>query len=183
MRLSVDRKAPRCAAMRGTSGPPRHTKWSRYRCSLPGLAGFTGNRCTEPEVPPIGSSRRNFFCSTTATRSLAQHFRARKPTALNGNATRVASSANFEPLGGRQVCVTTRLQPRKTPSLWGRRIPRQFLELRISSPGEAYRSYCPRPQTANSIFSYGVAKMMWGPNILFASTTTTKASSGTVESK
>src|SRR5665213_1658966 len=40
--------------MRGTSGTPRHTKRSRYRCSLPGLAGFTGNRCTEPEVPRIG---------------------------------------------------------------------------------------------------------------------------------
>src|ERR1700735_1361207 len=40
--------------MRGTSGVPRHTKLTRYRCSLPGLAGFAGNRCTEPEVPPIG---------------------------------------------------------------------------------------------------------------------------------
>ncbi len=43
------------AARRGTSGTPRHTKLTRYRCSLPGLAGFAGNRCTEPEVPPIGS--------------------------------------------------------------------------------------------------------------------------------
>src|SRR5271163_1158647 len=40
--------------IRGTSGHPRHTKLTRYRCSLPGLAGFAGNRCTEPEVPPIG---------------------------------------------------------------------------------------------------------------------------------
>src|SRR6266566_8096976 len=41
--------------MRGTSGPPRRTKRSRYRCSLPGLAGFAGLRRTEPEVPRIGS--------------------------------------------------------------------------------------------------------------------------------
>src|ERR1700688_4455898 len=41
--------------MRGTSGTPRHAKRSRYRCSLPGLAGFAGLRRTEPEVPRIGS--------------------------------------------------------------------------------------------------------------------------------
>ena len=41
--------------MRGTSGPPRRTKRSRYRCSLPGLAGFAGLRRTEPEVPRIDS--------------------------------------------------------------------------------------------------------------------------------
>src|SRR6266566_6545903 len=41
--------------MRGTPGPPRRTKRSRYRCSLPGLAGFAGLRRTEPEVPRIGS--------------------------------------------------------------------------------------------------------------------------------
>src|SRR5882762_1256462 len=41
--------------MRGTSGTPRRTKRSRYRCSLPGLAGFAGLRRTEPEVPRIGS--------------------------------------------------------------------------------------------------------------------------------
>src|ERR1700693_2255352 len=41
--------------MRGTSGTPRHSKRSRYRCSLPGLAGFAGLRRTEPEVPRIGS--------------------------------------------------------------------------------------------------------------------------------
>src|SRR5580658_9577802 len=45
----------------GTSGTPRHTKLTRYRCSLPGLAGFTGNRCTEPEVPPISSHCRKIF--------------------------------------------------------------------------------------------------------------------------
>src|SRR5579862_2461088 len=53
------RPAPR--AMRGTSGTPRHTKLARYRCSLPGLAGFAGNRCTEPEVPPNGGPRCKFF--------------------------------------------------------------------------------------------------------------------------
>src|ERR1700739_1212371 len=42
---------------RGTSAPPRHTRLSRYRCSLPGLAGFAGPRCTEPEVPRFGSQR------------------------------------------------------------------------------------------------------------------------------
>src|SRR5215468_12420125 len=36
---------------RGTSESPRHTWLTRYRCSLPGLAGFAGPRCTEPEVP------------------------------------------------------------------------------------------------------------------------------------
>src|ERR1700686_3210879 len=41
--------------MRGTSGTLRHSKRSRYRCSLPGLAGFAGLRRTEPEVPRIGS--------------------------------------------------------------------------------------------------------------------------------
>src|SRR5712692_11049684 len=46
---------PGVLQMRGTSGTPRHTKRSRYRCSLPGLAGFAGLRRTEPEVPRIGS--------------------------------------------------------------------------------------------------------------------------------
>src|SRR5258708_18953618 len=45
----------RALQMRGTSGTPRRTKRSRYRCSLPGLAGFAGLRRTEPEVPRIGS--------------------------------------------------------------------------------------------------------------------------------
>src|SRR5277367_169074 len=48
------------AAIKGTSGVPRHTKLTRYRCSLPGLAGFAGNRCTEPEVPSIGSRAQIF---------------------------------------------------------------------------------------------------------------------------
>src|ERR1700686_4471518 len=46
---------PGALQMRGTSGTPRRTKRSRYRCSLPGLAGFAGLRRTEPEVPRIGS--------------------------------------------------------------------------------------------------------------------------------
>ena len=41
--------------VRGTSGDLRHPRQSRYRCSLPGLAGFAGPRCTEPEVPRSGS--------------------------------------------------------------------------------------------------------------------------------
>jgi hypothetical protein len=43
------------SSIRGTSESPRHTWLSRYRCSLPGLAGFAGPRCTEPEVPRLGS--------------------------------------------------------------------------------------------------------------------------------
>src|SRR5271156_2373037 len=69
------------AATRGTSGTPRHTRLTRYRCSLPGLAGFAGNRCTEPEVPPIGSHRANISAHKTAPRSLAQRHIARKPSA------------------------------------------------------------------------------------------------------
>ena len=42
-------------SVRGTSGDLRHPRQSRYRCSLPGLAGFAGPRCTEPEVPRSGS--------------------------------------------------------------------------------------------------------------------------------
>ena len=49
--------------LEGTSGTLRRTKLTRYRCSLPGLAGFAGNRRTKPEVPPIGEgeSRREKF--------------------------------------------------------------------------------------------------------------------------
>jgi hypothetical protein len=57
--------------MRGTSGTPRRTKRSRYRCSLPGLAGFAGLRRTEPEVPRIGSRatwRKLLRQSSTALR-------------------------------------------------------------------------------------------------------------------
>src|SRR5690242_3040561 len=59
--------------MRGTSGTPRHTKLTRYRCSLPGLAGFAGNRCTEPEVPPTDGLRRKLFsrCDRSAESSTA----------------------------------------------------------------------------------------------------------------
>src|SRR5271156_5907948 len=72
---------PAPAAIRGTSGPPRHTKLTRYRCSLPGLAGFAGNRCTEPEVPPIGNLSRKNYCFTIASRSLAQRSIALKQSA------------------------------------------------------------------------------------------------------
>src|SRR5437660_10682169 len=40
---------------RGTSGELRHPRRSRYRCSLPGTAGFAGPHCTEPEVLRFGS--------------------------------------------------------------------------------------------------------------------------------
>ena len=71
--------AHRLEATRGTSGTPRHTRLTRYRCSLPGLAGFAGNRCTEPEVPPIGSHRAKISAHKTAPRSLAQRPTPRKP--------------------------------------------------------------------------------------------------------
>src|SRR5271156_5256688 len=61
------------ATIKGTSGVPRHTKLTRYRCSLPGLAGFAGNRCTEPEVPSIGSRAKNFPRDCEAKFSTALH--------------------------------------------------------------------------------------------------------------
>src|SRR5271154_1239576 len=67
--------------IRGTSGDRRHTKLTRYRCSLPGLAGFAGNRCTEPEVPPITGLHRNFSRDATASRSLAYRSAPRKKMA------------------------------------------------------------------------------------------------------
>src|SRR5579864_765315 len=69
--FSITDRSCRCE-MRGTSGTPRHTKRSRYRCSLPGLAGFAGLRRTEPEVPRIGSRfarKRLPTQSSTATRA------------------------------------------------------------------------------------------------------------------
>ena len=50
---------------RGTPVHPRHTWLTRYRCSLPGLAGFAGPRCTEPEVPRL-CSRRTSDCHINA---------------------------------------------------------------------------------------------------------------------
>src|ERR1700758_3844834 len=64
--------------MRGTSGTPRHTKRSRYRCSLPGLAGFAGLRRTEPEVPRIGSrsTRKRLQSQSSTATSLKKENRA-----------------------------------------------------------------------------------------------------------
>ena len=56
--------------MRGTPGDLRHPRRSRYRCSLPGLAGFAGPRCTEPEVPRSGSN-----CFPCRKRSLSHSVR------------------------------------------------------------------------------------------------------------
>ena len=70
------------AATRGTSGTPRHTRLTRYRCSLPGLAGFAGNRCTEPEVPPIGSPRRNFCAQNCSAKSSTAVHRTKGGSAL-----------------------------------------------------------------------------------------------------
>jgi hypothetical protein len=57
--------------LEGTSGTLRRTKLTRYRCSLPGLAGFAGNRRTKPEVPPIGEreTRRNKFAKRVLSRN------------------------------------------------------------------------------------------------------------------
>src|SRR5580704_15369783 len=63
----------RLPAIRGTSGTPRRTKLTRYRCSLPGLAEFAGNRRTEPEVPPIGVAEK-FLPAPLAKSSTAASF-------------------------------------------------------------------------------------------------------------
>jgi len=55
-RSTCNARGANCFSVRGTSGDLRHPRQSRYRCSLPGLAGFAGPRCTEPEVPRSGSS-------------------------------------------------------------------------------------------------------------------------------
>src|SRR6266480_6736031 len=60
--------------------PPRSTLFpyttlfrSRYRCSLPGLAGFAGPRCTEPEVPRSGTRTISRECrEKSSTASPAQ---------------------------------------------------------------------------------------------------------------
>jgi hypothetical protein len=97
--------------MRGTSGTPRRTKRSRYRCSLPGLAGFAGLRRTEPEVPRIGSRvtifrwapSRAHTRSNDRKGSLAQRcFRKKKRTAARkiqeGNRNRRYGSRDHNPL-------------------------------------------------------------------------------------
>src|SRR5215467_5481980 len=53
--FAADNWEVKSTSVRGTSGDLRHPRRSRYRCSLPGLAGFAGPRCTEPEVPRSGS--------------------------------------------------------------------------------------------------------------------------------
>src|SRR5580704_14333995 len=70
------------AAIKGTSGVPRHTKLTRYRCSLPGLAGFAGNRCTEPEVPSIGSRAQKLFARL---RRKVYHSVAHRESKLEGS--------------------------------------------------------------------------------------------------
>jgi hypothetical protein len=61
---------------RGTSESPRHTWLTRYRCSLPGLAGFAGPRCTKPEVPRISSRGCDHYKKSSTGRRfvLASHF-------------------------------------------------------------------------------------------------------------
>src|SRR5450755_4543247 len=76
---------------RGTSVHPRHTWLTRYRCSLPGLAGFAGPRCTEPEVPR--------FNSRTFPDCLINVITARRVYQLFGHSTdtptRSVAKANF----------------------------------------------------------------------------------------
>ena len=99
--------------MRGTSGTPRHTKRSRYRCSLPGLAGFAGLRRTEPEVPRIGSrstrkrlptqsstatraKKENHMCSESVScrnRGHQRQFCSRRPPSPHGNIKLLVSHA------------------------------------------------------------------------------------------
>ncbi len=64
--LKTDELITENCSIRGTSESPRHTRLTRYRCSLPGLAGFAGPRCTKSEVPRLGSQP-----FTTANQSLA----------------------------------------------------------------------------------------------------------------
>ena len=79
--LETDNRALEIFPARGTSGDLRHPRRSRYRCSLPGLAGFAGPRCTEPEVPRSGG-RASFYAS--AKKSLAQRLeRSQKARALS----------------------------------------------------------------------------------------------------
>src|SRR5271165_2383637 len=83
--------------MRGTSGTPRHTKRSRYRCSLPGLAGFAGLRRTEPEVPRIGSRgirKRLQTQSSTAARAKKENRKA-----YEKNPLKKRSAFYFAPIG------------------------------------------------------------------------------------
>ncbi len=67
--LESNNRALEVFPARGTSGDLRHPRRSRYRCSLPGLAGFAGPRCTEPEVPRSGSRASSY---ASAKKSLAQ---------------------------------------------------------------------------------------------------------------
>src|SRR6266478_1811391 len=68
-------------SMRGTSGDLGHPRQSRYRCSLPGLAGFAGPRCTEPEVPRSGS-RSSRLLKKILTQLHGGNQRAQAKTAL-----------------------------------------------------------------------------------------------------
>src|SRR5271156_2648743 len=90
----------------GTSGHPRHTKLTRYRCSLPGLAGFAGNRCTEPEVPPISRifSRRR----ESSTRHLAAKQFAAQRWGGGSLPARFGFGFSVLPCGSREKKETTR---------------------------------------------------------------------------
>ena len=77
-------------AMRGTSGGLRRPRRSRYRCSLPGLAGFAGPCRTEPEAPLSGSRTRS---APLRCKSLAQ---ARDVTCLGRRILAVAPRGAVE---------------------------------------------------------------------------------------
>src|SRR6266481_1386127 len=90
-------KADNCllSAMRGTSGDLGHTRQSRYRCSLPGLAGFAGPRCTEPEVPRSGSPALRDCLQNCSTAIRSRDFGSTGKNYFAGLASRGTTSAGF----------------------------------------------------------------------------------------
>src|SRR5580704_233246 len=98
------------AAIRGTSGTPRRTKLTRYRCSLPGLAGFAGNRRTEPEVPPIGVAEK-FIPAPLAKSSTARYCVKGGTNAENSDGDR-----DFSAAGAAAMEQARRRDPQKLPN-------------------------------------------------------------------
>jgi len=64
--------------MRGTSGTPRRTKRSRYRCSLPGLAGFADFVAQSPKFHASAVASFGNHCFG----SLAQRWSEKRMAAL-----------------------------------------------------------------------------------------------------
>jgi hypothetical protein len=85
----------------GTSGTPRHTELARYRCSLPGLAGFTGLRCTEPEVPSFTAYSKIFAhgCIAKSSISRSSEQRSEKGVVPRSGAETLPRRPGFRPAG------------------------------------------------------------------------------------